>query len=230
MFSYYGSKSKIVGLYPEPANDVLIEPFAGSARYALTYWNRDVRLYDLSDYVVEVWRYLKHASPADILGLPDVESKVSLNGPEFRSLTDPERWLIGFHLCRGKAKPRHTGHGQNSWSSDKKRIAGDLYKIRHWQIVKGSYQDAPDIAATWFVDPPYEAVQIRPGNSDRYPEWFVDYDDLAAFCRTRKGQVIVCEGGGASWLPFRELATVSANTNARTTKRNVEMVWTNEPR
>jgi site-specific DNA-adenine methylase len=35
MFSYYGSKSKIVKYYPCPAHDKIIEPFAGSARYSL---------------------------------------------------------------------------------------------------------------------------------------------------------------------------------------------------
>ena len=30
MFSYYGSKSKIVGYYPKPEHNKIIEPFAGS--------------------------------------------------------------------------------------------------------------------------------------------------------------------------------------------------------
>lgn len=225
MFSYLGSKSKIIGLYPKPATDRIIEPFAGSARYALAYWERDVALYDTSGYVVDVWNYLKNASPADVLGLPNVPSKVSLNRPEYAGLTDPEKWLIGFHLCRGKAKPRHTGHGQNSWARDKIRIAADLHKIRHWTIVKGSYLETPDVAATWFVDPPYKLVGERPGNSDFYREKAIDYSKLATFCRSRSGQVIVCEGGGADWLPFRELAVVSANTNGRTAKKNTEMIW-----
>jgi len=33
MFSYYGSKSKIVDYYPPPKHKRIIEPFAGSARY-----------------------------------------------------------------------------------------------------------------------------------------------------------------------------------------------------
>lgn len=225
MFSYYGSKSKIIGLYPAPANDSIIEPFAGSARYSLAYWERDVTLYDTSDYVVDVWHYLQNASPADVLALPDVPSKVSLRTIE--DLTHAERWLIGFHLCRGKAKPRHTGHGQNSWARDKVRIAADLHKIRHWKIIKGDYRRARNRAATWFIDPPYKLVNARPGNSDAYPERDIDYGHLAAFCRSRRGQVIVCEGEGADWLPFRELAVVSANTNATSTKKNTELIWTN---
>ncbi len=45
MFSYYGSKSKIVKHYPPPEYDTIIEPFAGSARYALMYYNKNVTAY-----------------------------------------------------------------------------------------------------------------------------------------------------------------------------------------
>lgn len=39
MFSYYGSKSKIVSLYPKPRYNLVIEPFAGCAWYSLLYSN-----------------------------------------------------------------------------------------------------------------------------------------------------------------------------------------------
>ena len=40
MWSYCGSKSKLVKHYPTPKHNLTIEPFAGSARYALRYWER----------------------------------------------------------------------------------------------------------------------------------------------------------------------------------------------
>ena len=52
MFSYYGSKSKVVDLYPRPKFDKIIEPFAGSARYALKYFDRDVLLVDKYEVIV----------------------------------------------------------------------------------------------------------------------------------------------------------------------------------
>ena len=61
MFSYYGSKSKIVGYYPPPKYGKIIEPFAGSARYSLKYWQNDVLLVDKYPVIVEVWNYLKNA-------------------------------------------------------------------------------------------------------------------------------------------------------------------------
>jgi site-specific DNA-adenine methylase len=73
MFSYYGSKSKIVDYYPPPKHKRIIEPFAGSARYSLKYWQNDVLLVDKYPVIVEVWNYLKNASEQDILKLPRLE-------------------------------------------------------------------------------------------------------------------------------------------------------------
>lgn len=226
IFSYYGSKSRCVHLYPEPKHDAIIEPFAGSARYSLRYFERDVRLYDLSPYVVEVWRYLIAASINDVLSLPVPPDKTSLD--DYSSLSDAERWLIGFHLCRGKARPRKVGHGQNQWASDKVRIARNLFKVRHWKIEQGSYTEIPNQIATWFYDPPYRTVQNRRGNSDRYPFWAVDYQDLAWFAKTRLGQVIVCEGAKEDYLPFTLLATVNANTNNDSVKKIEEHIYVTE--
>lgn len=223
MFSYLGSKSKLAALYPAPKYDLIIEPFAGSARYSLLHHENNVHLYDVSDYVVEVWKYLIEARVKDILALPDVPSKTSLD--EHKSLSQAERWLIGFHLCRGKAKPRKTGHGQNGWDRDKLRIANNLYKIRHWRIQKASFETIPNRAATYFIDPPYKLTQERAGNSDRYPHGDLDYRKVAMYAESRRGQVIVCEGEGATYLPFKVLTEVNANTNNRVVKRTKELIY-----
>lgn len=228
MFSYYGSKSKIVHLYPAPKHGLIIEPFAGSARYSLEHWEHDVQLYDANPVIAGIWKYLIQASEKDVLSLPDVPSKVHLDS--FTQLSDVERDLIGFHLCRGKARPRKTGHGQNSWDRDKLRIAANLHKIRHWKIKNwdafGMTVWLKSKPATWFIDPPYQQTQNRPGNGDRYPFGDgMDYAKLAEFVRERKGQVIVCEGDGADWLPFQLLKTVNANTNNSSVKKNGEWVY-----
>src|ERR1044072_6254998 len=105
MFSYYGSKSKIAHLYPKPEFERIIEPFAGSARYSLLHWEKQVHLFDLSEYVVKTWRFLIEGWEPDIRTLPDVPSKVNIED-EWPGLSDGEKYLIGFHLCRGRAKPR----------------------------------------------------------------------------------------------------------------------------
>ena len=53
--------------------DVIIEPFAGSARYSLKYWRNDVLLVDKYSVIIEVWNYLINASEKDILGLPKMK-------------------------------------------------------------------------------------------------------------------------------------------------------------
>lgn len=223
MFSYLGSKSKIVGLYPAPIHSTIIEPFAGSARYALKYFDREVKLFDLSEYVVEVWKYLIQASRKDILSLPDVPSKVHLDN--YKQLSQAERYLIGFHLCRGKAKPRKVGHGQNSWMNDRERIAASVDRIRHWKIEQKSFTEIPNQRATYFIDPPYKNTQERTGNSDRYPHGGLDYHELGRWIETREGQVIACEGEGADYLPFSVLTTTNANTNNRIVKKTTELIY-----
>lgn len=91
--------------------------------------------------------------------------------------------------------------------------------IRHWTIHHGSYQDL-DVAgeATWFVDPPYQLM----GRHYTHGSKGIDFAELGAWCKSRPGQVIACEAAGATWLPFRELATI------RTTRKDkpaVEAVW-----
>lgn len=224
MFSYLGSKSKIVGLYPEPIYNTIVEPFAGSARYSLKYWEKDVELYDTSEYVVEVWKYLIQASWRDILNLPNVPSKVHLDN--YKQLSNAERYLIGFSLCRGKSKPRKVGHGQNSWERDKVRIAKDLYKIKHWKIEQKSFADIPNKLATWYIDPPYINTQERKGNTDKYPCSSLNYEELAMWIKSRQGQVIACEGEGADYLPFEFLKKTTANTNNKSAKQFNEYIYT----
>jgi len=158
MFSYYGSKSKIVDLYPSPRFGKIIEPFAGSARYSLKYFDREVLLVDKYPVIVDLWDYLKSASEKDILSLPDVNM-----GDDIREMgLDPgARLLIGFCINGGSTEPKSIGTDNinrnfNSWNRDKKRIARELYKIRHWEIRLGSYEDIPNESASWFIDPPYQ--------------------------------------------------------------------------
>ena len=67
MFSYYGSKSKIVDYYPPPKHKKIIEPFAGSARYSLKYWQNDITIVDKYDVIVKIWKYLQQCEKNDII-------------------------------------------------------------------------------------------------------------------------------------------------------------------
>lgn len=205
MFSYYGSKSKIIHLYPEPQHDLIIEPFAGSARYSLRYWQRDVILCDKYHVITDVWKWLQKCSPKDLDALPLLRAGDKL---EDYDLSDEERNYLGFVISEGVSSPRKTVTQRAAKKVNYKiqNTKNILHKIRHWKIVSDSYQSLKSLQteATWFIDPPYQnGGQHYPCSSKQ-----IDYNDLAEFCLTRNGQVIVCENNNANWLPFSNLKSV----------------------
>lgn len=216
MFSYYGSKSKIVGCYPTPKYGLIIEPFAGSARYSLRYPENDVVLIERDPVIARIWHWLiYHATLSDINNLPDLK-----RGDDLRTITtlsDVERDLLGFAASAGVSRPCHivTPRADASgWEKDdprwrpnnacallKRALKQNLPKIKHWQIVNIDYTTYTyNPQATWFIDPPYCSTA---GRYYRYSQ--IDYESLAHWCRTRHGQIIVCEGQEATWLPFTPL-------------------------
>ena len=103
MFSYYGSKSKLVHRYPAPECPCIIEAFAGSARYALMYHDRYVWINDSNPTIARMWDYLRNASVTDILALPELKKGEDLR--DVRWLSAVERDLLGFAVGRGHAGP-----------------------------------------------------------------------------------------------------------------------------
>lgn len=205
MFSYFGSKSKLVKKYAAPRYGTIIEPFAGSARYAFEYWRNQVILCDVNPKIIAVWKYLKEATEKDILSLPILGLGDHIDN--YKQLSNAEKWLIGFELCRGKFEPRKVVNLYSNWPQAQKRIAKNVHKIKHWRIYHCSYLEAGvfcDFPATWFIDPPYQGVNPK----HTYPYNDINYSDLADFCNSRKGQVIVCGGTHCNYLSFEKLATV----------------------
>ncbi len=106
------------------------------------------------------------------------------------------------------------------WGSRvRETIAGQVDSIRHWRVYNRSYERCPTPrTATWFVDPPYEFA----GQHYRFGSDQIDYQDLGRWCRSREGQVIVCENEGAMWLPFRPLVEIKTT---RAKRRSSEVCW-----
>lgn len=215
LFPFYGSKWRDAKRYAAPSGTV-IEPFAGSAGYCVFYEPAKVVLYDLDPIIVGVWDYLINAKASEVLALPDLEV-----GQNVDSLALPQevRWLIGFWLNRGSAQPKktktafsaRTERSQLVWSERARiRIASQVDRIRHWKIHYGSYQSAPRLNGTWFVDPPY----VDKGRYYRVND--VDHVRLGDWCRHLPGTVIVCEQAGADWLPFEPLATIKSTRGTST--------------
>lgn len=226
-FSFYGGKWRDTPrYYPKPLHDTIIEPFAGSAGYAVRYYWKKVILCEPDDAIFSVWNYLLNASESDIEQLPDElgpdESVDDLYVPQ------EAKYLIGFWVNRGVASPRKR---PSKWMRDKIRpgsfwgrrvketIKSQLSHIRHWEIRQTRYEDV-DIrrTATWFIDPPYQVT----GEHYRLDSGQIDYEHLANWCRRRKGQVIVCENEGASWLPFKDLGHTKTT---RKGTRSKEVYW-----
>lgn len=222
-FSFYGGKWRDTPRhYPAPSHSTIVEPFAGGAGYSLRFPDLDVVICDIDPVITGVWRYLIGASSSDILSLPDVDGCV-----DDLAVCQEARWLIGFWLNRAAAAPRkkpsawmRSGVRPGSFWGPRvrERIAGQLSAIRHWRVIEGDYTATADLGtAAWFVDPPYEGA----GSHYVHGCNAIDYGDLAAFCRARRGQIIVCENHGAAWLPFSLLRDVKT---ARS-KRSAEAVW-----
>lgn len=225
MFSYYGSKSKIVKYYPKPLYDTIIEPFAGSAQYAFYYWEKQVILIEKDRRTYEVWNWLINEATSDfIMSLPLFKQREKI----YHSLLAAQD-LMRFESTCGNQTPVISAGKYNRWSENngrgRKRIADNLYKIKHWKIIYGNYSLAPNIKATWFIDPSY---YCKAGLRYKHNCMDINYEQLGRWCKNRKGQVIVCEDLGASWLPF-EYFMDGRGQQIRNPKKEIllEAMWTN---
>jgi hypothetical protein len=215
-FSYFGGKWTLAPRYPAPEHGLIVESFAGSAGYATRYPDREVVLVERAPHIAALWRWLISVSVDEVMALP-------LDLRETGGLCDGAQILIRFWCARGRTRPPTT---ISSWMTSgrwpasfwgayaRDRIASQVTAIRHWRIVEGNYTDAPDARATWFIDPPYVGDR-------RYCARVDDYASLACWCRARRGLAIVCEQGGADWLPFRPFR--AAKSIAR--RAYQEVVW-----
>jgi len=211
MWGYYGSKSKIVTRYPPPLHGKIIEPFAGTAQYALYYWEREVLLLDKYDVIVNLWKWLQRCTAKDILETPHLRPDQKVEDLEWDC--EERKHLVGFLITGAPATPKNTPSKwktiirPNTQNYKLKYIADNLYRIKHWEILHGSYEDIPNQEATWFIDPPY----VEGGVYYKHSSKQIDFDHLAAWSQERQGQVMVCEAQGATWLPFETLVSSRGN-------------------
>lgn len=228
-FTFYGGKWRVAPSYPQPMHDTIIEPFAGSAGYSVRHHRSRVILNDLDPAIVGTWAYLIGAAQSDILALPDLAEGQTVDD---LPVCQEARWLIGWWLNKGSATPKrrpstfmlqHPG-GAPYWGEGiRRRIAGQLDLIRHWEVRQGDYRDLPDIASTWFVDPPYRGTA---GSHYRHGSAALDFDALADWCKSRPGQVLVCERDDADWLPFADLALMDGTEGRqKASPARMEVLW-----
>jgi site-specific DNA-adenine methylase len=225
-FSYFGSKWRLAPKYPPPKHINIIEPFCGSAPYSLNYFYHRVHLFDLNPTVCGTWDYLIRAKPSEIRRLPVNIEHVD----EMAGWPEEAKWLVGWwmHKCstrpyiRPSAWMRKYAPLQDGvyWSEyTRERIAGQVMLIDHWTVECREYSRIPDQRATWFVDAPYDCQQ---GEHYTHGRRDIEFAHLARWCRTRSGQVIVCEGEQADWMDFRPFRITHGQRG-----HSQEMIWTN---
>ena len=216
MFYYYGRKQKLAKRYPHARYDRIIEPFAGSAAYSSRddHRHKDVLLIERDEAVIGAWEWLLAHDDDELANIPLIHKGEVVHEPIQIMAMATKRWFT-------YRKNTVTAIQEKNWRQAVNRWPQEVPDIRHWTIIHGDYRDAPDVEATWFIDPPYQGDA---GTGYRHGSANIDYDELAAWCLSRRGQVIVCEGADADWLPFTDLATQKGVGS----KRNVERVWTND--
>ncbi len=198
MFYYYGRKKQIARHYPKPQFESIVEPFAGAASYSLfgKNWMRSVTLIEKDAKVAEIWRWLiEEATPGKILALPDL--KVGEKSSEFLHIIHAAT-KMAFKYKTIKVTPVL----ERNWEISKRVMAENVHKVKHWELLLGDFQLAPNIEATWFIDPPYKDA---PGDGYAFGSSQMNYEALSEWTMARKGQVISCEGEFGDYLPFTNL-------------------------
>jgi site-specific DNA-adenine methylase len=198
MFYYYGRKKQIAKYYPIPNCDTIVEPFAGSAAYSLykDNWKKKVILVEIDERIASIWKWLiEEAEPKDIRALPDL--KIGDKSSDFLHILHAAT-KMAFAYKTIKVTPVLA----RNWEISKRYIEQNLYKVKHWQILCCSYADAPDVEATWFVDPPY---RMESGRGYKHSSDSIDYGHLAEWALRRRGEIIFCEGEYGDYLPFEDL-------------------------
>lgn len=208
MFPYFGRKAMLASAYPAPIFGLVIEPFAGSMSYTLHHQPPGALGIERDPRVVDLWHRM--AQLEDVPTPPQVGSKtddllVKVCSYSEHALTSGDMTV--------------TSRMVRDWESVHRRaISLGAYARSSVEYRHGSYEDAPDVEATWFIDPPYQHANRR---GYRHGASGIDFGALAQWCKSRPGQVIVCEQEGADWLPFVPLAEIVSHRGVRKS----EVVW-----
>ena len=220
MFYYFGAKHRTAHKYQPPSHDLIVEPFAGSAAYAC-YWMAkgaatSALLIEKDERIVELWNRILSSTPDDIRAWPTPD--VGERTPDL---------MITLH--GGSAALRSTAVDHVMTTRMYINYPPMLRRMASWRaafgdritVIHGDYREAPNIEATWFIDPPYQHQGHQYGQGSDA----IDYGELGEWSKSRQGQTIVCEASPADWLPFRPFYSQQSTADTY----NVELIWESHP-
>lgn len=198
-FPYMGAKWLLALNYSPPEHDLIVEPFAGSAGYSVTYHRHNVLLIEKDKTIAEVWKFLISSREEEILDIPILNP-----GDLIRDHIEVPaiRHLVGLWTQFSPVYPSPRIRNTRWNEKTRKRVARQVKHIKHWNVIEGDFLSVENFKATWFIDPPYLG---RTGEWYRQKRSQILGDDLVEFCISRAGQVIVCESEIGDYLPFESL-------------------------
>jgi len=210
---------------------MIIEPFAGGASYSLAHHEHQVWLNDIDGAVAAIWNFIIHSLGSGSAEIPSEFMQNVKQGDKVSKMPGAESWPLGLlRLIQSEANVGTQGatgiHDQVTKFAVPtiKRLPAKMAywapRVAHWRITQCDYRDLPNLEATWFMDPPYNNAA-----GQRYRHHGIDYAELAEWCRSRRGQVIVCEQVGATWLPFEDLAPRQGVRSRYQKSETREVVW-----
>lgn len=231
-FGYFGAKHGLARYYPPPKYEIVVEPFAGAAGYSC-YWARQGKvghaiLVDSDPAVVALWHRLQRMTVDELMQIPlpgagtmTSDPLIAYGGRQMLAVLHGRSCTVTTRMHKG-------------WAHARRRIAATLPYIRGWDIGCGDFSTAPDIDATWFIDPPYRKQIGTTGEMTAGGYWYgkaavddANYDSIAEWCCDRQGQTIVCEQAPADWLPFSPFRRQPNAVGQGTRATRSEVVWVN---
>lgn len=232
MFYYYGGKAGVASRYPVPQFPTVVEPFAGGAGYSMHHLFKGnierVVLVEKDPRVAGLWKRLLEMTPDEVMAIP-VPPAGSNTADFFYMTTATSNGVARSHrMTVTKRMPELI-------EMMKRRVARLLPVAKgHVEVIEGDYSQAPNIEATWFIDPPYQPhVAKRTSSRTGSPQGMgyapgcdsssLGFEALSRWCRGRDGQVLVVEQEGADWLPFLPLL---ARQHDSLNQPKVEVLWT----
>jgi hypothetical protein len=209
LFKWFGSKWSSSKRLPPPHFSTIIEPFAGSAGYALRHAHLSVFLYETDPWLRKLWQFLiSEATYEQVMAIP-VEIPV---GTDIRhlDLSEGQGLLLKTWQRTNNVGNCWTispwGNKPGQWTvSTRERVSRQVECIKHWTLCAGDAFTALSIhkeeKATWFLDPPYEY-------NYKYKSAPIQYSTFASLVHSVRGEVIACEardpdtGKAPTYLPF----------------------------